>query len=65
MIALTRLNGSKFVLNAEQIRTVEANPDTVITLVTGDHMLVKESVRDVVDLVIDYGRHLRQLVPPT
>ena len=36
MISVTRLNGKPFVINAELIRTVEENPDTVITLVNGD-----------------------------
>jgi flagellar protein FlbD len=65
MITLTRLNGRLFVLNAELIRTVEENPDTVITLTTGEHLLVKESLRDVVALSIEYGRALRSLLPPS
>lgn len=65
MITLTRLNGRLFVLNAELIRTVEENPDTVITLTTGEHLLVKESLRDVVALSIEYGRTLRLLLPPS
>lgn len=65
MITLTRLSGGRFVLNAERIRTVEENPDTTITLVGGDHLIVKESMDEVVERVIDYGRHLRTLLPPT
>ena len=65
MITLTRLNGRQFVLNAELIRTVEQNPDTTITLINGDHFIVKESMQQVVDLSIDYGRSLRKLLPPS
>jgi len=65
MIAVTRLNGDRFVLNAELIRTVEENPDTIITLVNGEHLLVSEPMKEVVRLVIEYGRHLRRLVPPS
>ena len=65
MITLTRLNGKRFVLNAELIRTVESNPDTTITLINGDHMIVTESMDAVVDLAIDYGRSLRKLLPPS
>lgn len=64
MISVTRLNGDRFVLNADLIRTVEENPDTVITLVNGDHIVVKESTREIIRMVIEYGRHLRSLVPP-
>lgn len=42
MISVTRLNGKPFVLNAELIRIVEANPDTTITLTGGERVLVKE-----------------------
>jgi len=65
MITATRLNGKPFVINAELIRTVEENPDTTITLINGDHLLVRESMREIVHKAIEYGRHLRQLLPPT
>lgn len=64
MITLHRLNGKPFVLNAELIRTVEENPDTIITLVNGDHVVVQERMQEVVDRSIDYGRLLRRMTPP-
>lgn len=63
MISLTRLNGERFVLNCEVIRTVEERPDTVITLLSGERMVVKEEIGDVVRKVIDYGRLLRRGFP--
>jgi flagellar protein FlbD len=65
MIALTRLNGKAFVLNADLIRTIEENPDTTITLVSGDHIVVREKMAEVVTRAVDYGRLLRRLMPPT
>ena len=65
MITLTRLNDKPFVINAELIRTVEANPDTTITLINGDHFIVKESMQEVIDRAVDYGRSLRKLLPPS
>lgn len=65
MITTTRLNGKPLVINADLIRTVEENPDTTITLVNGDRIIVKESMKEVVAKVIEYGRHLRRLVPPS
>lgn len=57
MITLHRLNGTKFILNAEQIRFIESTPDTVITLAgDGDRIMVKEPVDEVVRLVIEYKR---------
>ena len=63
MIRLTRLNGKEFVLNAELIRTVESNPDTTITLVSGDHFIVTEDMDEVVRRAVEYGRSLRRLLP--
>lgn len=65
MIKLTRLNGQSFVVNAELIRTVEALPDTTIKLINGDHLIVRESMEDVVERAIEYGRALRRLLPPS
>ena len=65
MITVTRLNGKQFVINVELIRTMESNPDTTITLINGDHLIVRESVEQVVALAIEYGRLLRRLVPPS
>ena len=59
MIQLTRLNGRRFVLNAEQIKLVEATPDTMVTLLSGDQLIVQEPVREVVRRAIEYGRLLR------
>lgn len=65
MITLHRLNDKAFVLNAELIRTVEENPDTIITLISGDHIVVRESMQEVVERSIEYGRHLRRLLAPS
>lgn len=64
MISLTRLNGTRFIVNAEQIRTVEQSPDTVVRLLNGDHFIVRESMEEVVRRSIEYGRLLRRLVTP-
>ncbi|KAA0216637.1 MAG: flagellar protein [Leptolyngbya sp. PLA3] len=61
MIEVTRLNGKRFVVNAELIRTVEEQPDTIITLINGDHLVVRETMREIVEKVIEYGRTLRRL----
>lgn len=65
MITVTRLNGNQFVVNADLIRTVEETPDTTIQLINGDHVIVKESMQEVVKLAIEYGRSLRKLLPPS
>ncbi|MDD6572123.1 MAG: flagellar FlbD family protein [Thermoflexaceae bacterium] len=58
MVDLTRLNGSRIMINSDLIETVEETPDTVITLTTGRKFLVKESRQDVKNLVISYKRDI-------
>ena len=65
MITVTRLNGRPMVVNAELIRSIEETPDTTITLINGDHLIVKESSKQIVAKSIEYGRHLRRFVPPS
>ena len=62
MIRLTRLNGSEFLLNCEQIKCVESTPDSVVTLLSGEKIVVREVAEEIVDRVVDYGRRLRAFV---
>jgi flagellar protein FlbD len=57
MIRLTRLDGRQFIVNAELIEMFESTPETVITLtVDRKRMIVKESVDDVLQRVMEYKR---------
>ncbi len=58
IIEVTRLNDSKFVLNAELIKTIESTPDTVISLTTSEKLVVKEDIEKVIEKVIAYKREL-------
>ena len=60
MICLTKLNGQAFVMNAEKIRYVEQTPDTMVCCDTGDRIIVKESMQEVVKRAIDYARTVRR-----
>ena len=63
MITVTRLNGQEFVLNADLIKLIEQRPDTIITLINGDHVVVREPSKEVIERVIEFGRRLRRLAP--
>ena len=63
MIALTRLNGSQFVINADLIRTIEERPDTTIVLISGDTFIVREKMSEVVAKAVEYGRMIRVFRP--
>ncbi len=59
MIRVTRLNDQSVVINSEQIKMIERTPDTMITLLTGDRLMVKESMQEVVSRAIEYSRAVR------
>ncbi|WP_345894747.1 flagellar FlbD family protein [Natroniella sulfidigena] len=59
MIKLKRLNDSEIVVNAELIESIEATPDTVITLTTNHRLIVKEDVDEIIKMIIDYKRRIR------
>jgi flagellar protein FlbD len=58
MIPLIRLDGSEVIVNADLIATVEKTPDTMLTLTTGHHILVKDKVEDIVMHVIEYRQKI-------
>jgi flagellar protein FlbD len=58
MIALTRLNRRDVVVNASHIVTVEATPDTLVTLQNGEKLMVRESPEEVVDRVLAFLRRV-------
>jgi len=60
MIQLTRLNHHPLVVNSDLIKFVEQAPDTVITLVSGDKIVVRESAQDVLERVIQFRRSVLQ-----
>lgn len=60
MIALTRLNGETFVINAEKIRMVESTPDTLVCTDSGDRLMVRESLVEVMRRAIEYARLVRR-----
>ena len=54
MIQLTRLNGNPLIVSSELIKYVESSPDTVLTLVNGEKILVRETSGEVIERAIAY-----------
>jgi len=54
MIELTRLNGQRLFVNSDLLKSAEASPDTVLTLLTGDKIVVRESCEDVMALAVSF-----------
>ncbi|MCL4191008.1 MAG: flagellar FlbD family protein [Thermoguttaceae bacterium] len=62
MIKLTHLGGEPFVLNADLIQYIEARPDTFITLTTGERLVVRESIDEVLRRAVAY-QQAKHLIP--
>jgi len=66
MIQLTRLNNSPLIVNSDLVKFVEQSPDTVITLINGEKILVREKADEVLNRIVEYRRSvLRGTVPMT
>jgi flagellar protein FlbD len=55
---LTRLNGHPMVVNSDLIKLIEISPDTVITLITGEKIVVRESTDEVLARVVGFRRSI-------
>ena len=58
MIKLTRLNHVPLILNSDLIEHIDMTPDTVVTLTSGQKIMVLESAEEVVDKVISFRQML-------
>ncbi len=58
MIELTKINGTKLLVNPHYFETIEETPDTVITFATGRKIIVKESRQEVKNLVKLYRKDI-------
>ena len=56
MIRLTRLNSQPFTVNSDLIKFVDSNPDTVITLLNGEKILVHETPDEILARVVGFRR---------
>ena len=54
MVKLTRLNDQEFYVNSDLIEFIESTPDTIISLTTGKKLIVKETLDEIIDLIIEY-----------
>jgi flagellar protein FlbD len=63
MIHLTRLNNQPLVVNSDLIKFVERAPDTVITLVTGEKIVVLEGSQQVLDRILEFRRSILAGLP--
>jgi flagellar protein FlbD len=58
MICLTRLNKQPLIVNSDLIEFIENAPDTVLTLVTGDKLVVLETAEEILEMIVKFRRRL-------
>ena len=58
MISLRRLNNQAIMVNADLIESLESTPDTVVTLTSGNKLLVRDSMEEIQAKIIDFKRRI-------
>ena len=58
MIPLRRLNNEPIMVNPDLIETLEATPDTVVTLTNGNKLLVRDSMDEVREKIVEFKRRI-------
>ena len=58
MIEVTRINGSKVLINHDLIEIVEETPDTVVAFTTGRKLIIKEGRQEIKNLVKSYRKEI-------
>ena len=65
MIALRRLNNQAIMVNPDLIESLEATPDTVVTLTSGNKLIVRNSMEEIREEIIEFQRRIHQPGPTT
>lgn len=58
MIPVTRLDGSTLIVNDDQIAWIDTHPDTMISMMNGDKLLVRETPDELVERSRQFRRTL-------
>ena len=58
VIALTRLNGHPLMVNSDLIEQIEETPDTVVTLTSGNKLIVRDRMAEVQAKIIEFKRKI-------
>ena len=56
MIIVTKLDNREIVINSECIEMIESTPDTTVTMTTGRKIILRDSVEEVLEKIIQYKK---------
>ena len=58
MILLSKLDGSKVLIEITSIKYIESTPDSLIRFINGDTLLVLESLQGIEERVLEFKKKL-------
>lgn len=58
MIEVMRLDGKRYWINPHQIESIETNPDVTLCMLSGKHVVVRNTPEDIIQKIIDYRRRI-------
>jgi flagellar protein FlbD len=58
MIKVTRLNGLEYYINPHQIESIEIKPDTTLLMLSGKHVVIKETIEEIIDRIVEYRQRI-------
>ena len=61
MIKLTKLNDEEFVINSNQIESIEQIPETKIVLMNKDFYIVQETIDEIINKIIEFNAKIADL----
>ena len=61
MIKLTKLNDEEFVLNSNQIESIEQIPETKVVLMNKDFYIVQETTDEIIDKIVEFNAKIADL----
>ena len=61
MIKLTKLNDEEFVINSNQIESIEQIPETKIVLMNKDFYIVQETIDEIIDKIVEFNAKIADL----
>ena len=61
MIVLTKRNNERFLINHNQIESIEMIPESKIVMMNRDYFIVKETPEDIVKKIQDYNAKVQDV----
>ena len=58
MIKVTRLNEKEYYINPHQIESIEMRPDTTLLMLSGKYVVVRESVEELIERIVEYRKQI-------